>query len=178
MFIERLMNLVPNSLMPIFPVVVMNRWPWRKIMRQHSPGAAGANQVQNSIDNLSQVSGSQSATRLGWWKQRLDQFPLFIRQIAGVGFSVHILLIGHKPTFHTLSERNCYDLEARRGPIFVATISYLETDETTERYFILVDAKDRTVVRKYLDEIVTAKKKGIQAIAMEKNWAVSRSFGL
>lgn len=66
------------------------------------------------------------------------------------------------------NERNCYDLEARRGPIFVATISYLETDETTERYFILVDAKDGTVVRKYLDEIVAAKKKGIQAIAMEK----------
>ena len=98
------MNLLPNSLMPIFPVVVMNRWPWRKIMRQYSPRAAGANQVQDSIDNLSHVSVSWSATGLGWWQQWLDQFPLFICQISWVRYSVHILLIGQKSTFHTLSQ--------------------------------------------------------------------------
>ena len=100
------MNLVPNSITPVFPVVVMNCRPWRKIVRQHSPRATRANKIQNAIDNVLQVGGAWPTTRLGWWKQRFDQFPLFIRQITWVGSSVHVSVIGQKPTFHTLSQRS------------------------------------------------------------------------
>lgn len=97
------MNLLPGTISAKTSVVVMHCWPWRKVVRQHPPRASGSHQVQNTVDNLSQVSSSRSPTGFRCWQQRFDQLPLFIHQITGVYFNIHTSVIGQNLTFHTLS---------------------------------------------------------------------------
>ena len=98
------MNLVPSTIAPVFPIVVMNRRPWRKVMWQHPPRAACTHQIQNAVNHLAQISTAGSPTSLSRWHQWLNQFPLSIRQIAGVVFIVHTSVIGQNNTFHTPSK--------------------------------------------------------------------------
>ena len=97
------MNMSPDPITAIFPVVIMNRRPRRKVVRQHSPRAAGADKIHHGVDNLPQIGSPRPAAGLGRWQERLDQVPLFICQIAWITPSVHISVIGQKVTFHTLS---------------------------------------------------------------------------
>jgi hypothetical protein len=98
------MNMSPDPITAIFPVVIMNRRPRRKVVRQHSPRAAGADEIHHGVDNLPQIGSPGPAAGLGRWQERLDQVPLFICQIAWITPSVHISVIGQKVTFHTLSQ--------------------------------------------------------------------------
>ena len=99
------MNMSPDPITAIFPVVIMNRRPRRKVVRQHSPRAAGADKIHHGVDNLPQIGSPRPAAGLGRWQERLDQVPLFICQIAWITPSVHISVIGQKVTFHTLSKK-------------------------------------------------------------------------
>ena len=98
------MNLVPGSIVPILPIVIVHRRPGRKIVRQHSPGASCAHQIKDAVNHLAQISAAGPPTSFGRWQQWFNQFPLFICQIAWVVFIVHTSVIGQNTTFHTLSK--------------------------------------------------------------------------
>jgi len=98
------MNLVPSPVASVFPVVIMDGRPGRKVVGQHPPRAAGTHQIQDGVNHLTQISAARSSARFGWWQQGFNQFPLLIRQIAWVIFSVHISVIGQNTAFHTLSK--------------------------------------------------------------------------
>lgn len=99
------MNLLPCAIAAEAAVVVIHCRPWRKVMRQQPPGAAGSHQIQNTVDHLAYVCCSWPPARFSWWQQRFEQLPLFVCQITGVCFGIHTSVIGQKPTFRTLSKR-------------------------------------------------------------------------
>jgi len=100
-----IMNLLPSAIAAEAAVVVIHCRPWRKVVRQHPPGAAGSHQIQNTVDHLPYVCCSWPPARFSWRQQRFKQLPLFVCQIAGVYFGIHTSVIGQKPTFRTLSQR-------------------------------------------------------------------------
>src|SRR5713226_6447455 len=59
-------------------------------MRQGSPLAAGAIQVQDGIDHFAQVGGAWMPTRLGRRNERLEDRPFLLTQIAWVASSFHL----------------------------------------------------------------------------------------
>ena len=83
----------------------MHRPPRRKLVWQHAPRAAGAAEIEDAVDHLTHVHRSVASTRLGRWNQRLDDRPLFVRQVRWVGRPCHIQRIGLTGPSHTLSKR-------------------------------------------------------------------------
>jgi hypothetical protein len=55
-------------------------------MRQHSPRAAAAGQIEQSIEDVAQLigTGSSALATFGFVEQVFDVMPLEIRQVAGV----------------------------------------------------------------------------------------------
>ena len=98
------MNLLPSAIAAEAAVVVIHCRPWRKVVRQHPPGAAGSHQIQNAIDHLPHVCCSWPPAGFSWWQQKFEQLPLFVCQITGVYLGIHTSVIGQKPTFRTLSK--------------------------------------------------------------------------
>jgi hypothetical protein len=49
---------LPNCLPIPAPEVIVNRWPGRKIMRQQTPLAAGAKQIENRVHHLPHINVS------------------------------------------------------------------------------------------------------------------------
>ena len=100
------MNLLPQTTFAILAKIVVYGTPWTKGYRQHTPLTAGAYQIENSIDDCSYVNRARPSAMLGPWQQRVDKFPLPIRQVTGLrwhGYSFPIKR--EKPS---LSERNTY----------------------------------------------------------------------
>ena len=119
------MNMSPDPITAIFPVVIMNRRPRRKVVRQHSPRAAGADEIHHGVDNLPQIGSPGPAAGLGRWQERLGQVPLFICQIAWITPSVHISVIGQKVTFHTLSKKiTLQEFRLEHGQVMKGQVAY------------------------------------------------------
>src|SRR5258708_25910774 len=80
-------------------------------MRQGTPLAACAIQVQNGIDYFSHVGCSWVSTWLGGRDERFEDGPFLLGQITGVAESIHIstssifplFLLLYYITFHTAS---------------------------------------------------------------------------
>lgn len=95
-------------------------------MRQGTPLAACAIQVQNGIDYFSHVGCSWVSTWLGGRDERFEDGPFLLGQITGVAESIHIstssifplFLLLYYITFHTASETLGFDLNA--GGAFLA----------------------------------------------------------
>ena len=65
--------------------IIINRALWRQIFRDRAPLAAGAEDVEETVDHFSQVHGALGAAALAWRKQRLDMRPfLLVGHIAGI----------------------------------------------------------------------------------------------
>ena len=97
------MNLLPGAVDPEQAVVVMHRTPWRQVVRQQTPGAAGAVEVQDSVDHLAHVHLAVSAAGLLGRDMRFDQPPLFVREITGVRIPFHPRIIPEIQASHTRS---------------------------------------------------------------------------
>jgi hypothetical protein len=54
----------------------------RKIVGQHTPGAATPENLENGVDNTSHVHTSATATSFGRWNEWFQDEPLDIVQIA------------------------------------------------------------------------------------------------
>jgi hypothetical protein len=83
-------------------------------MRQGSPLAACAVQVQNGIDHFSDVGGAWVSTWLGGRYQRFKDVPFLLCQITGITESFQgstssifpLFLLLHYTTLHTASKYN------------------------------------------------------------------------
>ena len=62
------------------------RW---ELMRQGTPLASRAVQVQNGVDDFSHVGGTGVSSRLGGWDQRRKDGPFSLTEIAWIVFSLH-----------------------------------------------------------------------------------------
>jgi len=71
-------------------------------VRQQSPGAAGAVEVQNTVDHLAHVHLAVPAAGLFGWNMRFDQQPLFVREITGVWIPFHADSLIQMVFSHTL----------------------------------------------------------------------------
>ncbi len=76
------MNPCPSAVASETPVVIVNRSPRRKTMGQVTPRAAAAIQVQDAVEHRTHVHRALTPARQGRWYQRLNQPPLFIREVV------------------------------------------------------------------------------------------------
>jgi len=97
-------NLLPRTIEPKATVVIMHRAPRRKVVRQLSPRAAGASEVEDAVEYLTHVDSPMPTARLGSRDHRFDDRPLFIREVRWVGRPCHNLFIGLIGTYHTRSK--------------------------------------------------------------------------
>ena len=58
-------------------------------MRQGTPLASRAVQVQNGVDDFSHVGGTGVSSRLAGWDQRRKDGPFSLTEIAWIVFSLH-----------------------------------------------------------------------------------------
>ena len=96
------MNLLTRTVESKATVVELNRPPRWKIVRQLPPGATRTTQVQDRIKNFAQIDAARASARFGRWYRRLDQSPLFVRQVRRVRNPFHAHSYRQKGAFsHT-----------------------------------------------------------------------------
>src|SRR5882724_2652181 len=82
--IQSMVNAIESAI-PIPEVeITMHRAAWRQILRDGAPLAARGKHVHQAVHDVPHDHRPLAAATLGGREQRLDQRPLFIRQIAGV----------------------------------------------------------------------------------------------
>jgi len=96
------MNLRPHALQTKQTVVIVDGAPRWKLVRQHTPGTAGAVQIENAIDNFLHAHLSRSTAGPCWGNQGFYELPLLIRQIAWIWRPFHIILYRQKTVFQPL----------------------------------------------------------------------------
>ena len=73
---------------------------WRQIMREHSPGAAGSEQVEHGVEQFSLWVFGRSALWLDFGKKRLNLCPLLICQVGCI--SLPVFSVGVHTSYLTL----------------------------------------------------------------------------
>ena len=71
--------------------VVVHGAARRQVLGQIAPLAAGAQDVHHPVDHLAQVDPPLAATRLAGRKERLDQRPFLVGQIARIAQMVSVV---------------------------------------------------------------------------------------
>src|SRR5690606_9650201 len=77
----------PCPITPPFVVVISDRAPMRKVFGEHFPLAARPRQIEERIDHLPHVDAPWRAWPRSPRHQRLQEFPLLVRQIGRVPLS-------------------------------------------------------------------------------------------
>jgi hypothetical protein len=83
------MEPLPEALHTPQAKVVIRRFPRRQIMGQQSPGAATAQDIENSIQDFPHRVTPRPAPLLGSRQVRCEQLPCSIRHIRGISCSIH-----------------------------------------------------------------------------------------
>src|SRR5947207_91292 len=84
------MHPLPGSIGALGAEVAPHGRPRRKLVRQSSPLAARAIQVQDGIDHFAHVGRARMSTRLGRRNERLKDGPFLLTQIAWIASSLHL----------------------------------------------------------------------------------------
>jgi hypothetical protein len=82
---QRMVDAGPDAFALPAAKVVVDRLPRRKVMRQEPPGASGAQQVEDGIDDLALVGLARAAAGAGVGDHGRDGGPLIVGQVGGVG---------------------------------------------------------------------------------------------
>ena len=90
---QRGVDRLPQAAQAPLPKVVEHRLPRRKVSRQHPPGHAATQDVEDGIEDLVQNNGASTPSALRLRKQRLEDRILFVGQITVVVFVTHPLHI-------------------------------------------------------------------------------------
>ena len=85
---------LPSSVATPGAEVVEDDAPGRQVVGQHSPGAAGAQNVADGVDDLPPGVGDRPSARFGRWQQGFPKLPFPVADVAGVDSSFHT------PTLH------------------------------------------------------------------------------
>src|SRR5687768_5447606 len=83
------MELLPNAGFAPAAKVAIDRVPGRKIMGQHPPTAAAAQDVENGVDDFPARVAGRTSARFDGRHERFEPCPLRITQVGGVRFSLH-----------------------------------------------------------------------------------------
>ena len=101
------MNALPTALVAPGWEVAIHGLPWRKIPRQHAPGAASAQDIQNGLDHGWQAGVARPPQRGIGGELDRECRPLCLAQPRGIGWG---------GSFHGLSSfgfgRTAYAMEA------------------------------------------------------------------
>ena len=96
----------PRSVRCPFPKVFGTTiLPGRKIVAEHTPGASAPKRVQDAVDHLPKVYCPRASSRFGRWDQGSENIPLFVGEIAGIGFAHNARSIGQFEGVGTPSTR-------------------------------------------------------------------------
>lgn len=129
---EPIMDLLPRAIQPEATVVIMHPAPRRELMRQLSPRATRAVQIQNCIDYLTHVDCAWASARPGRRYRRHDQSPLIIRHVRWVWHPFHTLLSAKKRLFtHVLATARYRS--AREAPSPRSYFSFLISSSLIQR---------------------------------------------
>jgi len=84
---QRVHHRLPHAIVAPLGEVVVDRALRQQVVRQHVPLAARAIEVQQSVHHFPHVGGSRTpaVNRPGSGNQRLQDGPLFVSQIRGIG---------------------------------------------------------------------------------------------
>lgn len=85
-------ELFPDTVVAPLAKVMIGGLPRRQVVGQHAPGGTAAQVIEDGVENFPQVgrrSAALGATGAGAWQERLDTFPLVVREIRWVGFPCH-----------------------------------------------------------------------------------------
>jgi hypothetical protein len=96
------MNLRPQTLQTKQTVVIVNRTPGWKLMRQHTPRTTGSIEVEDGVDYFLHADRARPTAGFGWWNKWFYELPLLIRQIAWIWCPFHIYLYRLKTAIYTL----------------------------------------------------------------------------
>jgi hypothetical protein len=84
---ERVMDLLPEPAPAPLMEIIADR-PFRgEVVRQGGPGTAGAQEVEDSIEDLTEVGRPRRTDRERRRQQRCDEGPLSVVEVAGVGLA-------------------------------------------------------------------------------------------
>ena len=86
---QSLVNPLPSAVGLPQPKIRVHRLPRREVMRQRSPRAASAQQVEHRIQQIAVTMPSRPASRLGSRNEVFDVVPLKIFQVCWVGLPCH-----------------------------------------------------------------------------------------
>lgn len=64
--------------------IIVQRRAWRQVLRDRTPLAAGAQDVHQAVDDLTQLHRSLVAAAPGWWNVRRDQRPFLVGQVRRI----------------------------------------------------------------------------------------------
>ena len=90
---QGLMEPLPGAVPGPVAEAFVRSLPRRKVVGQHPPRAAGAQQVQDGVYHFPQFHGTGTASRLGFRQQRSQDLPLGVSQIGGAWFPFHPLML-------------------------------------------------------------------------------------
>lgn len=86
----------PQSFLAPFVEAAVNRLPWAIAFGQVAPRRSRPQDPQDSVDNLAVILPGPSCLRFLRWQERLQLFPLLIRQLVS---SSHIPIVRDETYF-------------------------------------------------------------------------------
>ena len=102
---QRMMNPVPDAFPLPAAEIVVDRLPRWEIVWQQPPAATGSKEVEDRVHKLPRRRLARSSSRLRLRDHRLDQRPLTISQVGGIGQPYRRLLPWHRQRL-TRSDRH------------------------------------------------------------------------
>jgi hypothetical protein len=81
---QRIVDLSPGAVVAPAPEIMMDAFPLRIFLWQHSPLDAAHHHVQNGIDYQAHIERARTASGFCQWDQIADMIPLAVGQVAWI----------------------------------------------------------------------------------------------
>src|SRR5712692_5420589 len=88
-FPQSIMNAHPSAVFAPTPVIPPHRPVRGKVVGQQPPGDPTAHEIAEGVDQFAHIGLAVAASGLARWNEGLDNSPLFVGQVRGVGFAFH-----------------------------------------------------------------------------------------
>jgi hypothetical protein len=82
---ELIVDAEPRAILAPGAKGLIGRLPMRQIMRHQAPRTAGAQHILDAIEHLTHGVFARSTTRFFRWQEGLQNLPLLVGKVCGVG---------------------------------------------------------------------------------------------
>ena len=86
---QGIVDLPPDAVPLPGAVVVEHDAAGRQVVRQHPPGGAGAEDVEDGVGDFPAVVLDGASAGFGWRQQGFQELPFGVVEVGGVGCTVH-----------------------------------------------------------------------------------------